>query len=54
VSPSSALGGTIKVNASAPKGITDSSGTYLDGGDEGVAGDAEVFTISPKAQGVTR
>lgn len=45
-------GGQIIVNASAPNGITDTSGTRLDGNNEGVPGDNAVLSVLPKGQGV--
>jgi hypothetical protein len=47
-------GGQIIVNASQPGGITDTSGTALDGNDEGVPGDNAVLIVLPKARGVDR
>jgi streptogramin lyase len=52
--PGFAAGGQMIVNASPPIGITDSSGTYLDGSGDGVTGKNATFTISPKARGITR
>ena len=52
--PTFSLGGTITVNASAPNGITNVAGIYLDGDNAGVPGDDGVFTILPKARGVMR
>jgi hypothetical protein len=47
-------GGQIIVNASGPGGITDTSGTALDGNDEGVPGDDAVLIVLPKGRGVDR
>ncbi len=49
--PSFALGGQIVVNGSAPNGVTDTSGTYLDGSADGVAGSNAVFDILPGGGG---
>ncbi len=49
-----AKGGQITVIAAAPDGVSSASGVLLDGNDEGVAGDDGVFTILPKARGITR
>ena len=49
-----ATGGQITVIASAPNGVSSASGTLLDGNDEGIAGDNGVFSILPKARGITR
>lgn len=50
-SPSFARGGQLVVNATAPNGITDTSGNYLAGGADGVAGTSAVFVILPDGQG---
>jgi hypothetical protein len=42
------------VIASPPDGVSDASGVLLDGNHEGIAGDNGVFTILPKARGITR
>src|SRR5262249_35845846 len=47
-------GGRITVIASPPDGVSSAAGVWLDGNDEGVAGDNGVFTILPKARGITR
>ncbi len=47
-------GGQIIVNASEPNGITDASGTALDGNDEGKPGDNAILSVLPKGQGVER
>jgi hypothetical protein len=52
--PQFTYGGQIVVNASPPSGITDSSGNYLDGNDEGIQGDDGMFIILPKARRITR
>ena len=49
-----AQGGQLVVNAASPGGLTDSSGTPLDGNNEGVPGDNGVFVILPKARGIER
>lgn len=49
-----AQGGQITVIASPPGGVSDASGLLLDGNHEGSAGDNGVFTILPKARGITR
>jgi hypothetical protein len=49
-----ARGGRITVIAAPPNGISSSTGVLLDGGDTGQAGDNGVFTILPKARGITR
>jgi len=48
-----ALGGQLVVNASSPKGITDTSGVYLDGSGDGAPGSDAVFVILPDGQGLT-
>jgi hypothetical protein len=45
-------GGQIVVNASASSGIIDTSGTAVDGNDEGVPGDNAVLVILKKDKGV--
>jgi hypothetical protein len=47
-----ASGGKIIVNGSAPSGLTDTSGQFLNGG--GAAGSNAVFTIQTKAKGLTK
>jgi hypothetical protein len=47
-------GGQITVLAAAPGGVSSALGTLLDGKNEGMAGDNGVFSILPKARGVTR
>jgi hypothetical protein len=47
-------GGRITVSASPPNGVSNASGVFLDGNNEGVAGDNAVFTILAKATGITR
>jgi subtilase family serine protease len=47
-------GGQIIVSASASSGITDASGTALDGNNEGVPGDNAVLSVLPKDRGVVR
>jgi hypothetical protein len=49
-----AKGGRITVIAVPPGGVSGASGVLLDGGDQGQAGDNGVFTILPKARGITR
>jgi predicted outer membrane repeat protein len=49
-----AKGGRLVVNASSTSGITNVYGTYLDGNNQGVAGDNGLFTVSPKGLGITR
>ncbi len=49
-----AKGGQITVIAAPPDGVSSASGVWLDGNDEGVAGDNGAFTILPKARGITR
>lgn len=49
-----AQGGQITVNAAPPDGVSSASGVALDGGGQGQAGDNGVFTILPKARGITR
>ena len=49
-----AQGGRITVIAAPPSGVSSAAGVLLDGNDEGVAGDNGVFTILPKARGITR
>jgi hypothetical protein len=49
-----ATGGQITVIASPPNGVSSASGALLDGNNEGIAGDNGVFTILPKANGITR
>jgi hypothetical protein len=49
-----AQGGQITVIASPPVGVSDASGVLLDGNDQGNAGANGVFTILPKARGITR
>jgi hypothetical protein len=49
-----ASGGQITVIAVPPGGVSGASGVLLDGGDEGQVGDNGVFTILPKARGITR
>jgi hypothetical protein len=39
------------VNAAAPNGIIDTSGTPLDGNDDGIPGDNGVLTVLPKGEG---
>jgi hypothetical protein len=45
-------GGRIIVNSSPPNGITDDSGTYLDGSGNGIPGSPAVLTILPGATGI--
>lgn len=47
-------GGQIIVVCAAPNGIENSTGTFLDGGNQGVAGDNGVFRILPNAKGLVR
>lgn len=47
------FGGQIVVNSSPPDGITDLSGTFLDGSGNGVPGSPAVLTILPGASGIT-
>jgi hypothetical protein len=47
-------GGQITVIASPPDGVSSAAGVWLDGNGEGVAGDNGLFTILPKARGITR
>ncbi len=49
-----AKGGEFTVIAAPPDGVSSASGVLLDGNDAGVAGDDGVFTILPKARGITR
>ncbi len=48
-----AKGGKINVFATPPIGIADTSGVFLDGNGEGIAGDNAVFIIRPNATGIT-
>jgi hypothetical protein len=47
-------GGKITVIAAPPSGITNTSGVFLDGNNEGIPGDNGAFVILPKASGITR
>ena len=47
-------GGRITVIASPPAGISSTLGVFLDGSNQGVAGDNAVFIISPKGTGISR
>jgi hypothetical protein len=47
-------GGQITVIATSPGGVGGTSGVLLDGSDKGQAGDNGVFTILPRARGITR
>ncbi len=49
-----AKGGQITVIAAPPGGVSSALGVLLDGNDEGTAGDNGVFSILPKARGITR
>jgi len=49
-----AEGGKLTVIAAPPDGVSGAAGVLLDGNNEGVAGDNGVFTIMPKARGITR
>ena len=49
-----AQGGQLVVEAGPPDGITDTTGTYLDGAGTGVPGGNGVFTISTRARSITR
>jgi hypothetical protein len=49
-----AKGGRITVIAAPPDGISSASGVWLDGDDQGQAGDNGVFAILPKASGIAR
>jgi hypothetical protein len=50
--PQFAKGGRIVVKASPPKGLTSSSGAYVDGNGDGVPGGDGVVKILPKGGGV--
>jgi hypothetical protein len=50
--PAFTLGGQIVVNAAAPGGITDTSGTALDGNDDGEPGGNAVLKVLPKGRNV--
>jgi hypothetical protein len=50
--PQFAKGGRIVVKASPPKGLTGTSGAYVDGNGHGVPGGDGVFKILPKGGGV--
>jgi hypothetical protein len=47
-------GGQITVVAGPPGGVSSSAGVFLDGNNEGLAGDNGVFSISAKARGIAR
>jgi hypothetical protein len=47
-------GGRITVIASAPNGVSDTSGVFLDGNGDGLAGGNAIFKISAKAKSITR
>jgi hypothetical protein len=47
-------GGQINVLAAAPGGVSSAAGILLDGNNEGKAGDDGMFSILPKARGITR
>ncbi len=47
------LGGQIVVNAAPPAGITDTSGTALDGDNAGIPGDNAVLAVLKKDRGIT-
>ena len=49
-----AKGGQITVTASAPNGVESAAGAFLDGNNQGVAGDNGVFTITTGGKRVTR
>jgi hypothetical protein len=49
-----AEGGRITVIAAPPGGVSSAAGVLLDGSDKGQSGDNGVFTILPKARGITR
>src|SRR5262249_35948860 len=49
-----AQGGQITVLAGAPNGVCSALRGLRDGNNEGVSGDSGVFTILPKARGITR
>ena len=49
-----ASGGKITVNATPPGGVSSAGEVFLDGNNEGIAGDNGTFTISPKGRAVTR
>ncbi len=48
-----ARGGQITVIAASPDGVSSASSVLLDGNDQGFAGNNAVFTILPKARGIT-
>jgi hypothetical protein len=47
-------GGQITVVGAAPGGVSSALGVLLDGNNEGTSGDIGVFSILPKARGITR
>jgi hypothetical protein len=49
-----AQGGQITVIGTPPGGVSSASGVLLDGNGEGQPGDNGVFTILPRASGITR
>jgi hypothetical protein len=49
-----AQGGQITVVAAGPNGVSSALGALLDGNNQGAGGDNGVFTILPKARGITR
>jgi hypothetical protein len=49
-----AQGGQITILATAPHGVSSTSGALLDGNNQGAGGDNGVFTILPKARGISR
>lgn len=47
-------GGQLTVIATAPNGVESVADVFLDGNDEGVAGDDGIFTITANANHITR
>jgi hypothetical protein len=52
--PQFAQGGQIIVIATPPFGLTDILGNPIEGNEDGLPGGHAVFTILPKARGITR
>jgi len=47
-------GGELVVVARPPGGLTDATGTPLDGGDQGLSGNDGSFVIAPRGTGIAR
>ncbi len=52
--PKFTKGGQLVVVGVPPGGITDATGEFLDGGNQGVLGDNGVFVIAPKGNAISR